>query len=95
MLVASPSEQFLPSYARKALGNFMRNVYRHPDPRVALISDQSGAQGLMVNLTLDQYDGDDGKLSAALHYLDWYLPRNYRVTAMPTGWSDSNFAPLA
>jgi len=95
ILVASPSEQFLPSYARKALGNFMRNVYRHPDPKVALIGDHSGAQGLMVNLTLDQYDGDEGKLRAALHYLGWFLPRTYRVTAMPTEWSDSNFAPLA
>lgn len=95
ILVASPSEEFLPSYARKALGNFIRRVYRHPDPKVALIGDQSGAQGLMVNLTLDQYNGDEGKLRAALRYLGWFLPRKYRVTGMPKGWSDSNFAPLA
>jgi hypothetical protein len=94
ILVAAPSEQFLPGYARRALGNFIRNVYRHPDPKVALIGDQSGAQGLMVNLTAEQYNGDEGKLRAALRYLGWFLPRTYRVTAMPAGWSDSNFVPL-
>ena len=96
VLVAAPSEAYLPARARKAMGNFARQMYHHPDPRIGLVYDPKATppKRLMINLTLEDYGGDRSKLSAAVHYLSWYLPRTYSVVAMPAGWSDSNFAPL-
>jgi hypothetical protein len=92
VLIAAPSEAYLPSRARKAMGNFVRQMYHHPDPRIALVCDPQAT--LMINLTLADYDGDEDELQAAVRYLTWYLPRTYRVAPMPEGWTDSSFVPL-
>ena len=53
------------------------------------------SRNLMVNLTLEQYDGDKRLLDAAMHYLTWYIPPTYADrTPMPPGWTDSGFVPL-
>lgn len=95
LLVAAPSEAFLPARVRKPLGTFLHGVFHLPDPRIALVSDsETGLRSLMVNLTLDHYDGNEEKLRSALHYISWYLPRTYGVMAMPAEWSDSSFVSL-
>ena len=95
VLAAAPSEAYLPARARKAIGNYAREIFKLPDPKIALVdSSQPGTRHLMINLTLEQYDGDEKKLGAALHYLTWFLPRTYRIAAMPSGWTDSLFVPL-
>jgi hypothetical protein len=96
VLIAAPSEAYFPARARKAMGNYVRQMYKHPDPRIALVYDPQATppRNLMINLTLADYDGDESKLSAAVRYLSWYLPRTYSVVAMPAGWSDSTFMPL-
>jgi hypothetical protein len=97
VLVGSPAEDYLPSRARKVMGSFVRHFFKHPDPRVAMVVDPklTPARNLMVNLTLSQYGGDEKKLGSAIRYLSWFLPRGYAVIAMPDGWDDSTFAPLA
>ncbi|HLJ48010.1 MAG TPA: hypothetical protein VKU01_18465 [Bryobacteraceae bacterium] len=96
LLVAVPSEALLPAAARRAIGAYMREKYRHPAPKVALVVDPSRqpAHALMFNLTLAQYHGDAKKLQAAVHYLGWFLPRTYAMTHLPEGWSEDNFLPL-
>jgi hypothetical protein len=96
VLVAAPSEEYLPARARKAMGNFVRSMYHHPDPRVALVYDPHAtpARNLMINLTLEDYDGDAEKLDAAVRFLCWFLPRTYTIGAMPANWTASNFVPL-
>jgi hypothetical protein len=96
VLVAAPSEEYLPARARKAMGNFVRSMYHHPDPRIALVYDPQAtpSRNLMINLTLEDYDGDEEKLNAAVRFLGWFLPRTYRIRAMPAGWTDSSFAHL-
>ena len=96
VLVAAPSEEYLPARARKAMGNFVRSMYHHPDPRIALVYDPQAppSRNLMINLTHEHYDGDEDKLRAAVRFLSWYLPRTYSIRAMPAGWTDSNFVPL-
>ena len=74
------------------MGNFVRQMYHHPDPRIALVFDPQAT--LMINLTLADYDGDEDKLRMAVRYLSWYLPRGYRVAPMPAGWIDSSFVQL-
>src|SRR4029077_13006847 len=60
VLVASPSEEYLPARARKAIGSYMRYYCHHPDPKIALVTDLNldPPQNLMINLTLGQYEGD-------------------------------------
>jgi hypothetical protein len=96
ILRATPSDSYLPVRARRSLGRYMRDVFHHPDPKVALIVDPhlNPARNLMVNLTLDQYDGESDKLDAAVRYLTWFIPRSYSLMALPTGWDDSGFVPL-
>jgi hypothetical protein len=96
VLLASPSESYLPGRARKVIARFLREKFQHPDPRVALIAggQLQPQQNLMINLTLAMYNGDERKLSAALHYLSWFLPRSYGLMPLTAGWSDSNFVPL-
>lgn len=96
MLVATPSEAYLPTRARKAIGDFMRAKCKHPDPKVALVDNPqlNPSRNLMVNLSLEQYDGDKRTLDAAMHYLTWYIPRSYALMPMPPGWNDSAFVPL-
>ena len=96
VLMAAPSEAYLPIRARKAMAGYMRHWFEHPEPKITLLEDPQLApsRNLMVNLTLEDYDGDETKLHAAIHYLSWYLPVTYRIVPMPAGWSDSSFVPL-
>lgn len=96
ILRAAPSESYFPARARRSLGLYMRNMFHHPDPKIALAVDPnlSPSTNLMVNLTLEQYDGDADKLDAAMRYLLWFVPRTYSLMATPPGWNDSGFVPL-
>ena len=50
---------------------------------------------VQLNLTLEQYHGDQHKLDMAIRYLFWFLPRSYALAPLPEGWSDSGFTDLA
>jgi hypothetical protein len=93
VLLSAPSEAYLPVCARKAMGAFLRATLQHPDPRVALVDDPP-ARRLVVNLSAEDYGGDEDKLRAALYYLSWFLPASYGLMAMPAGWSADGFTPL-
>jgi hypothetical protein len=96
VLRAAPSESYFPARARRALGGYLRRMFQHPDPKVALIVDPhlNPARNLMINLTLAQYHGDRGKLDSAMRYLVWFMPRTYSLMPMPPGWDDSGFVAL-
>lgn len=95
-LKGAPSESFLPIRARRALGEYLRGMFQHPDPKVALIVDPALtlSRNLMINLTLAQYGGDERKLNSAMRYLLWFVPRTYSLMAMPAEWDDSGFVAL-
>lgn len=96
ILRAVPNESYLPSTVRKAMGQFMRGPFQHPDPRIGLVTGASlrPRQSLMVNLRASDYDGDRRKLGAAMHYLTWFLPKTYSIMALPDDWPDADMAPL-
>jgi hypothetical protein len=96
VLLASPSEEYYPERARKVLGKFLRDVFHHPAPKVGfLVSHElSPRENLVVNLRLEHYDGDKGKLDAALRYVRWFVPGHYGLMAQPPGIDDTNFAAL-
>jgi hypothetical protein len=97
VMTGAPSESYLPACARKAMGDFFRKALQHPDPRVALLADpqQTPMRSLVINVTLDDYGGDEKKMRAALYYLAWFLPASYRLIPMPAGWRTDSFVPLA
>lgn len=96
ILQAAPSESYFPARARRSLGQYMRNMFQHPDPKIALIVDRNlhPQKNLMVNLRLEHYDGDQEKLDAAMRYLLWFVPRTYSLLSMPADWNDSTFITL-
>ena len=96
VLQAAPSEAYFPERARKALGRYLHTMFHHPDPKISLIVDPrlNPARNLMINLTLEQYQGDQKKLDAAMRYLTWFIPRSYRLMPMPPEWNDSGFVAL-
>jgi hypothetical protein len=91
VLRASPNESYLPAAARAAIGRFMRGPYRHPSPKIGLVTGASlrPRQSLMVNLRLSDYDGDPEKLDSAMRYLTWFVPKTYSLMALPDDWSDA------
>ena len=96
ILKASPSESYLPATARAAIGRFMRGPFRHPNPKIGLVTGASlqPRQNLMVNLRLKNYGGDQKKLDAAMRYLLWFIPKSYAIMALPDDWSDADMSPL-
>jgi len=96
ILKASPSESYLPSTARAAMGRFMRGPFQHPSPKIGLVTGASlkPHQNLMVNLRLKDYDGDRKKLDAAMRYLSWFVPKSYGLLALPDDWPDADMSPL-
>jgi hypothetical protein len=96
ILKASPSESFLPAAARAAIGRFMRGPFRHPSPKIGLVTGASlkPRQNLMVNLRLKDYGGDKKKLDSAMRYLLWFIPKSYGLLALPDDWSDAEMSPL-
>jgi hypothetical protein len=96
VLVAAPNESYFPSTARRAMGRYMREVYRHPNPGVLLVTvpGLNPPMNLMVNLTAAQYQGDLRKLEAALGRLSWFLPNTYSLIATPESMQSSRFVPL-
>ena len=95
-LRASPNESYLPVTARAAMGRFMRGPFRHPSPKIGLVTGASLSprQSLMVNLRLKDYGGDRNKLNSAMRYLTWFVPKTYSVMALPDDWSDADMLPL-
>jgi hypothetical protein len=95
VLVASPDETLLPTPARKALAEFMREKYQIPVPKVALVRAPGLPEvSLMFNVSLSDYGGQQEKLDAAIHYLGWYLPSNYAVLPLPPEWDGSKLSDL-
>jgi hypothetical protein len=96
ILRASPNESYLPATARAAIGRFMRGPFRHPNPKIGLVTGASLSpqQSLMVNLRLKDYGGDKNKLGSAMRYLTWFIPKTYSMMALPDDWSDAEMSPL-
>jgi hypothetical protein len=96
ILRASPNESYLPATARAAIGRFMRGPFRHPSPKIGLVTGASlrPPQSLMVNLRLKDYGGDRNKLGSAMRYLTWFVPKTYSIMALPDDWPDSEMLPL-
>ena len=96
VLAGSPSEALLPYFTREALRKFMHETLGIAKPAVFLISDvaMEPPESLVFN-TSGQPLADDWTEQAALRYLGWFLPRNYRAISVPADSSLArHFQPL-
>lgn len=96
LLRAVPSEEYFPAGARTAMGRFMHGPFQVPEPKIGLVSGPSlrPRESLMVNLRASDYGGDSEKLSSAMGYLTWFIPKTYSVMPLPDDWSEEGMAPL-
>ena len=95
VLVAQPSESFLPSAARQVLRQFLV-AQGLPDPRILLMSRPkrgSVVQELVFALDRDKIGGE-AAIRGLLQAISWFLPREYRFCAMKEESFAGSFAPL-
>ena len=84
VLVASPSDAFLPPATRAVLRRFMRETLGIPHPSVFLIVDAAvePPESLVFNIA-GQALAAGWTEEGALRYLHWFLPRHYRLITVP------------
>ena len=96
LLRAAPSESYLPTGARQAMGRFMRGPFRVPEPKIGLVSGERlrPRTSLMVNLRASDYGGNTEKLGSAMNYLTWFIPKTYSMMPLPDDWSEEGMVAL-
>ena len=90
ILLAAPSESFLPEAMKEALGNFVKDALDLPDaPDVALMvaPNLRPTRILMLKVRTAAFR-DAAHRDAVLHAAGWFLPRHRGVMFMPDGWED-------
>lgn len=97
VLLAAPSESFLPPRVRRAMASFFRNVFGIENPKMIMVVEpgRHPSNALMFDLSAQNFGGDEEKYDRALNALHWYLPMNYcAVLRKPADWSNESFVPL-
>ncbi len=83
VLVAAPSEEILPEYARNVLGRYLKESLGVQEPGVLLLSRSAPAvQQLVFSIFPEDYP-EGQAFQAALQSLRWFLPRHYNLGAVP------------
>lgn len=96
VLVGQPSEDYLPTFALKALGDFMRQRMGHPEPKICLILDPQihPSKNLAINVGIDDVGGDANQLQNVFRAVSWFLPRNYGLMSVPSVINQSTLVAL-
>lgn len=83
VLVAAPSEGFLPLYVRAVLRNFFQSALGIQEPAVVLLQrgEENAPPELAFNIFAEGFDKPE-QMQALLLDLTWFLPRHYYVTAL-------------
>jgi hypothetical protein len=96
VLLGTPSETYLPTYARAVIRRFMQKSLNVENPGVFLMvraSDPVPNQ-LVFSFFREDY-GSDQEYFNVMRWISWFLPRNYQITGVPKS-ADlcRNFVPL-
>ncbi len=95
VLLAQPSEQFLPALTRGVMRSYLAH-YGARDPKVLLTSRQAAGgvfQELLFSVTPEHFpDGTD--YDAVMRNLGWFMPRGYRYSAARDEGFGNAFQPL-
>lgn len=96
VLIAAPSESFLPSFARTVIKSFLTNA-GVKEPGVILISDASATppESLAFSVYPEDFRSRDAFNDVMSRLKNWFLPPHYGLVALPRSSEyDSNFVPL-
>jgi hypothetical protein len=96
VLIASPSDTFLPPFARHVIKHFLNNAgILHP--QVLLISDASSTptQSLAFSVYPDDFPDSESYQGVMNRLKAWFLPPHYGLIALPRSSDyESHFVPL-
>jgi len=93
VLVGSPSEDYLPVYARNFISVLMK-AYGLAQPKVGNLFDPGVGASLMLNCRVDDFADQETANSLANRVL-WYLTPGIGVVFLPQGWDDKNLLPIS
>lgn len=95
VLLATPSDQFLPPYAAKALHKHLTQVWGLRNPRVQLMTDMSlrPHRHLMIGKRRSEFPDDQSAWVAMQHVL-WHLPPMRSAVLLPEEWRLEELTPL-
>ncbi len=96
VLVAAPSESYLPLYTRAIIRRFMQQSLGVQNPGVVLLISGSDPQPNQLVFSVFREDyATEPEFFNVLKWLSWFLPRNYSITGIPKS-SDlvKDFVPL-
>ena len=96
VLIAQPSESFLPSQARQALKTFLKSI-GIKRPKIMMVCrtiEGQAIQELAFNIFREDFQSID-QLNYRLKQISWFLPRHYVILSVPNESSFTNhFADL-
>ena len=95
VLLATPSDQFLPPYAAKALYNYVTQIWGLTNPRVQLMTDMSlrPHRHLMIGRRRSTFADEHAAWTAMQHVL-WHLPPMRSAVLLPEDWRLEEMTPL-
>jgi len=95
VLLATPSDQFLPPYAAKALYRHLTQVWALPNPRVQLLTDMSMRphRHLVIGKRRSDF-ADEQAAWQAMQYVLWHLPPMRSAVLLPEEWPLGDMTPL-
>lgn len=84
VMIAQPSEDYLPSYARKVIRTYLQRMMAIPEPGVFLLSRPgvTPAQELVFSVFPENFASQE-IFQGAIGALRWFLPRHYPVVSIP------------
>jgi hypothetical protein len=95
VLLANPSDQFLPPYAAKALYKYLTQVWGLSNPRVLLLTDMAMRphRHLVIGKRLSEFS-DEEDARQAMQFVLWHLPPMRSVVLLPEEWRLNEMTPL-
>ena len=95
VLLATPSDQFLPPYAAKALHKYLTEAWGLPNPRVLLMTDMAlrPHRQLVIGKKRSEFP-DEQAAWQAMQYVLWHLPPMRSAVLLPEDWRLDDLTPL-
>lgn len=95
VLVATPSADYLPPHAARALHHYLTVRWELDDPHIALLVDahQRPSRNLVIGRKFSSF-GNEGFVQDLMRYTSWYLPPARGLALMPEDWSLGQMTPL-
>ena len=88
VLTASPSAEFLPAYAARAIHRYMSRIWGIEEPRVHLLVDPSlsPSRNLVIGRKRSGFSSDQ-EVNDEMARLLWFMPPKRSLILMPDDWS--------